>query len=122
MEGKAGHLLGTGFLNVLDLGTQSVLLHFLILSQMQDTWGCNSFMTSCEFLGETCPTNRENCAAKEVYKEVGEKREEEREVNREVCKEGGKEGERGREREGGISQNAEEKGQTGRRCPLGVSP
>lgn len=61
MEGKAGCLLVTGFLNVPELGTQSVVLNFLILSQMQDTWGWDSFMTSCEFLGEICPSNRENC-------------------------------------------------------------
>lgn len=61
----------------------------------------------------------ERTAAKEVYKEVGDGREEEREVNREVCEEGGKKRERNR---GGISQNGEEKGQTGRRCPLGSEP
>lgn len=39
MEGMTGHLPVTGFLNVPELETQSLLFNFLILSQMQDTWG-----------------------------------------------------------------------------------
>lgn len=52
----AGHLPVTGFLNVPELETQFLLFNFLILSQTQNTWGQNLFMTSCEFSDEICPT------------------------------------------------------------------
>lgn len=38
MERTEGHLPVTGCLNVAELQTQSLLLKFLILSQMPDTW------------------------------------------------------------------------------------
>lgn len=88
MEGMTGHLPVTGFLNVPELETQSLLFNFLILSQMQDTWGQNLFMTSCEFLGEICPNSRVNWAAKERLKggEEGKK----------GCGQRGREGVKGR--------------------------
>lgn len=48
-------------------GTQSLLFDFLILSQMQDTWGQNLFMTSCEFLCDVCPADRVSCSANGVF-------------------------------------------------------